>query len=867
MNGAADSASPESETSASGESSPKASERAPYQPLVIVFAAATVGMAFDRYAVTPLSKASIGSGQFASWSLASFACAAVWWHTWRRERNRCSCFALLMSVACLAGAWHHLNWDLFGATDASRFATYQPAPACITAIACESPERVSAAPPTPLRAIPGTERSRLLVEVTAIRDGRQWHAASGLCQLSVNGHMLGVQPGDTLRVYGQLSRPSPPLNPGEFDFAADSRADRELSRMRSSAPECAVRVATGSAWSPTYLLDRVRVAAKQYVRSTIGPRRAGLAAAILLGAREGLPYEATEPYLETGTIHVLVVSGMNVAILAFGLLLFMKMGWLPRHIGLGVIVVIVVSYALLAESQPPVMRAAVLGVLMCVSIWTGRRGIALNSLFAAALFVLVLNPNDLFRVGPQLSFLAVAALIWCSSWPGFKIGKLTDPLDHLLESSRPWYFRAILWGKNWAMALLMTSLAVWLVTLPLVLGTFHIVSLIAIPSSLLVWPLVTLAMWSGFFMVVAGWMWSPFGNVCGGVCDWSLGKLELLVNAADNVPGGHFWAPGPAWWWVAVFYIAVIWLMAWGRTVVAVRWQLAALAVWILVGLVPPTTRAFMRDGLDCSFVAVGHGACVVMHTPDGKTMLYDAGAIGSPEYATQSIASYLWHRGIMRVDGIVISHADIDHYNAIPGLLERFRVGAVYVSPVMFEDIGTESAAGGVKVLHAAIERAGVPIREIWAGDNLQIGAGVTARVFHPPRVGVLGSDNANSITMGVEYASRRLLLPGDLESPGIDDLMAEVPYDCDILMAPHHGSRRSDPPGFAAWSRPEWVVISGGGSDDIQPVVKTYEQHRARVEVTNDSGTIEFHLTKTGEIESNTWRGAEMFDPSKGG
>jgi len=168
-------------------------------------------------------------------------------------------------------------------------------------------------------------------------------------------------------------------------------------------------------------------------------------------------------------------------------------------------------------------------------------------------------------------------------------------------------------------------------------------------------------------MIVAGWLWWPIGAFAGWICNGSLAGLESLVTWADAVPAGHFWAPGPAWWWVAVFYIAVLGLMAWGQSIVPIRWRFAALAIWILIGLVPPTTRAFTRDGLDCSFVAVGHGACVVMQTPDGKTMLYDAGAIGSPEYATQSIAGYLWHRGVMRIDGIVISHADIDHYNAVP--------------------------------------------------------------------------------------------------------------------------------------------------------------------------------------------------------
>jgi competence protein ComEC len=244
------------------------------------------------------------------------------------------------------------------------------------------------------------------------------------------------------------------------------------------------------------------------------------------------------------------------------------------------------------------------------------------------------------------------------------------------------------------------------------------------------------------------------------------------------------------------------------------------------------------------------------MQSADGKTLLYDAGAIGSPEYATQSIASYLWHRGIMRIDGLVISHADIDHYNAVPGLLERFRIGTVYVSPVMFSDIGDPRTAGGAKVLRDAIDRAGVPIREIWSGDRLQVASDVSLRVLHPPERGVLGSDNANSITLAFEHAGRRILLPGDLESPGIDDLMAEEPYNCDILLAPHHGSRRSDPPGFAAWSTPEWVVISGGQRDDIRPVVQTYSRAGANVLATNELGTIAFHLAAGEHLNVSTHR-----------
>jgi competence protein ComEC len=325
------------------------------------------------------------------------------------------------------------------------------------------------------------------------------------------------------------------------------------------------------------------------------------------------------------------------------------------------------------------------------------------------------------------------------------------------------------------------------------------------------------------------------------------------VTWAEALPGGHFWAPGPAWWWVAVFYLVLIWAAIRGHAFVPRRWQVAALCGWIVIGLLPPMVREWQRDDLQCSFLAVGHGTCVLIQAPTGETLLYDAGSLGAPEFATQTIASYLWHRGIMRIDGILISHADIDHYNAVPGLVERFNVGTVYVSPMMFDGMG-EAGARGPEVLQNAIRAAGVPVREVWAGDRLRVGPEVTIDIRHPTRVGVIGSDNANSITAAVEYAGRRILLPGDLESPGIEAVMAELPYDCDVLLAPHHGSRLSDPPGFAAWSTPNWVVISGGDRDDIEPVVQTYEQAGARVFQTDQHGLVSFSVGMDS-LEMASW------------
>ena len=246
-----------------------------------------------------------------------------------------------------------------------------------------------------------------------------------------------------------------------------------------------------------------------------------------------------------------------------------------------------------------------------------------------------------------------------------------------------------------------------------------------------------------------------------------------------------------------------------------------------------------------------------MLELPGGETLIYDAGSLGSPEFATQSIAGFLWSRGITRIDAMILSHADVDHYNAVPGLLDRFHVGAVYVSPLMFDWFGATGPADAPEVLRQAILAAGIKTNEVWSGDRLRIGD-VMLELLHPPQDGVIGSDNANSIVIVVKYAGRRLLLPGDLETPGLEDVIAELPVDCDILMAPHHGSRRSDPPGFAAWSTPEWAVVSGGADADAT-VAQSYEAVGAKVLNTGNLGAVEFRVT-AADIALSAFRGVPL-------
>lgn len=794
-----------------------------YQPLVVVAAAASAGIVLDHAIDISLL----------FWIALGLLTGAGWWRYHRAERDWPAAVILLLSVAALAGAWHHVCWRLFDVDEVARFAGEESQPVCLEAIAAASPTRVPAPPFDPLRALPSGESSRLDVVITQLRDRDVWRRAVGRATLIVEGHLLGVRAGDRLRVFGQFAGPAPLRNPGQFDFAAFARGDRRLVLVRTDHPDAVTVVERGPRWTPSAWLDGWRRQAQALVWNNVGAERAGLESALLLGTRQQLSHEQMESFIHTGTLDVLAISGVHVALLAWVLFMALRWALVPQRIGLIAIALITVLYALLTGGEPPVVRATVMVLVICLGMAVSRQPAGLNSLAAGALVVLALNPVDLFRAGPQLSFLAVCVLAWITPrvvrWPRL------DPLDRLIVETRPWPQKWLRPAWLWTVRTLIVSTVIWLVMLPLILTRFHVVSPIGIALHPLLMVPVAVALLSGFALLVFGWVATPVAAALGALCNTGLMITDRIVRWGEAVPGGHFFVAGPSEWWMIGAYVL---FAAWGllgHRRPPLRWCLALAVAWIGVGFGVAAIERAGEPELRCTFVAVGHGSAVVLELPGGETLLYDAGRLGSPVGATRDVSGVLWERRIGHLDGLIISHADVDHFNGLPGLVKRFSCDTVFASRPMLAD-GSQA----VEILWSALAEQEIPVRELRAGDGLVRTGEVAIEVWHPPADGILGSDNANSIVLAIEYAGRRLLLTGDLESPGLEAVLAEEPYDVDVLLAPHHGSPRSDPPGMARWAKPEFVIISGGHDAAAGDVARTYEAAGAQVLHTADVGAV---------------------------
>jgi competence protein ComEC len=791
------------------------------------------------------------TGAASLWGCAAAALGAWCWLL-RRGDSRRAAFALGAAVACAGGAWSAARFDLFGVDDLAWQLTEHPAPVAIRGTVVEAFRRLPTADPVSARTIAIGPSSECVVALEAVRDGRRWRPASGRAAVIVEGDPPAIPTGSRVRVLGRGLRPGPALNPGEFDSRLRARSLRCLSIVRVSSAASVRLVARPTSWSLASRLDAVRGWGVGVLQSRLAADRAALAAALLLGSRESLPREEADDFLVTGTVHVLSISGLHVGLLSLALFAAFRTLAVPRAWALAAVAGCTGAYMLLVRAETPVVRATLLVWLACLAAATGRRSPAINALAAAAVVVLAWRPAEVFSTGAQLSFLSTGVLVGvAAALP--QLETPSDPIDRLIERSRSPVERRVRRLTWQAWAVFLSGAVVWGVTAPAVAARFHLVSPVGLVLNVLIAPLVAAAMAAGFLCLLAAAVAPPLAVPCGAACDAALAAIGWLVTSGAAIPGGHLWLPGPPPWWVAGWYafLAGSLLTLAPAVLRRPRTWLVLAGAWSVVGIVAiPALRLVnpAPQGLRVIAAAMGHGCGIVVRSPAGRCLVYDAGRLGAASAARRAISAVLWSEGIARIDTLVISHADADHMNAVPELLERFCVGELAVGEAF-----VESDAFAVRDLLARAAARGVTVRRLRSGDSFAVDPLCRARVLHadpaPGAPSPRDRDNETSLVVAIDAAGRRLLLTGDLEGRALARFVTAEPGPCDVLVAPHHGSRTSLPPDIARATTPAWVVVSGAGGASWPEVRAAYEaatpSRSAAVLKTGGEGAIALAIT----------------------
>lgn len=699
-----------------------------------------------------------------------------------------------------------------------------------------------------------------VVDWTCIRNGTQWEAIQSRSKLTIPGRITDHFPGDSIEVFGKLRGIQPATNPGMIDFAKRSKAERlytgvmasSISRLEEN------RVAWG------YWPSRVRGWTIQKVDQTlqemISFQQAPLAAALVFGQKEQVDWETQQQLMATGTIHLLAISGLHVEIIAGTLLVICVVLCVRPRWMLNWILGVSLLYVFLAGGRPPVLRAVILVAGTSTARYWGFRSTLFNLLGLAAFILLLMDPYNLYRPGVHLSFVAVGAIgiFHRSTMESYSRRiAIQSLLEESLSSQRRWLLR---FGRQ-VMSAGRMSLWIWLMTSPLIWLHFNLVSPIAIPLNVLLGLPLSIGLFAGLLTAVVGWV-QPLGLIFGSLAGSSLGLICWLVDKANSVPWGHFWMPDPPAWWLFAFYgIAFFWLVLWKDRF---RGGLAGILLgWIALGIslnvpgprglagTPHLLAPDVTGRLDCTFLDVGHGTCVVLELPDGRVWMYDAGRLGDNQRSFRYIAPSLWAIPTSRIDTLIVSHADADHYNAIPQLLERFKIGRLASTESFWS-----SPAPGARALKDLLDRKGIA-RLTWNSEtNFSEEANVKLQVIHPQADFRGETDNANSLCLQLEYSGTRVLLSGDIEGSGLTALCELSPRECQILMAPHHGSLSLDASQLLNWCQPKVIVVSGGQRAIRPAVVEKYSSCQT-LGITFRDGAIRVSIREDGSYSTYRWSG----------
>ena len=663
------------------------------------------------------------------------------------------------------------------------------------------------------------------MDLAAISDGGQWHTVSGRAMAIVLGDRGEIRAGESIEAVGQLATFPEPLNPGEFDYRGFLRGQGVDLRLTIDDP-------AGLDVNPDLrpgafiaMLGKLRAWSRAQLVDRLDPGIEPLASAFLLGRREGVEPEINDAFARTGTTHLLAISGLHLQVLALAMLLAARAIGIPRRPAYLTVGIVTIAYAVLVGPAPSVVRSTVMTVTYCIAALLERNSRPANTLALAALVTLAFNPVYLFDVGCQLSFLAIAVLFWLvlptSALIRRRFGAIRDrfygprtPLDDLEWKFQPrWRHRLRAVGAR-VVDGIVTSTVVWLAALPLVASRFHIVSPISILLNLPLIPITSAALLFGGLGLGLSAIWAPLGGPASWAAGWLLQITQTVVVWGVGQTWGHRFVAGPSTEWALIFYVAL------GLGIIATTAPLPTsrigrlsrngpwcfLTMWVSLRLIVALVPARPASP-EAEVLAVGHGLAVIIRTPDGETSLYDCGRMGDPSVGRRIIAPALWSRGINRIDTVILSHADQDHYNGLPDLLDRFSIGRLRIPP----GFAGPANPGAVQIIRDVRSR-GIAVLTTSAPETWEAG-GAHFRVLHPP----LGwspesSDNARSLVLDIAFRDRHLLLTGDLEQLGLIELMShpspEPPPD--VILAPHHGGKSANPPSFYRWANPGSVVVS---------------------------------------------------------
>jgi competence protein ComEC len=631
-----------------------------------------------------------------------------------------------------------------------------------------------------------------------------------------------LEPGERWQLTARLKRPRGTANPHAFDYEA-WLLERNIRATGYVRPRAHRERLAAMVHAPWYWIERARSVFRARIHAALPDAPyAGVIAALAIGDQRAIPPEQWQIFTRTGINHLMSISGLHVTMVS-GLVFALVYGlWrrVPRlalalpalkAATAGALAAALV-YALLAGFAVPAQRTVYMLAVVACALWLGVIESASVILCLALALVVVIDPWAVLAPGFWLSFGAVAVIMYVTTG---RIGR-----------------------AHWLGSWLKVQVAVTLALIPPLLALFQQVSIvsplanaIAIPVvSLIVAPLALIGIAAPLDLVL---------QIAHAVMAGCMHVLEWLGAFSDAVWEQH--AP-PAW---AVLVAVPALALLFAPRGVPARW----LGMVGLVPLLAAAPAALKAGDVQVVVLDVGQGVAALVRTAN-HALLYDAGPPFGPgaDSGSRIIVPFLRAGGVTRLDAMIVSHDDDDHWGGASSVLQALPVDRLLTS---LPDLDPLVVQAGPALRCEAGQR--------WEWD------GVRFEILHPS-AGSYGDstvrDNDRSCVLKIDAPGGRVLLPADIERRSEDELTSGVPHRlrADVLLAPHQGSRTSSSPGFVQAVAPQVVVFPVGYRNRFghphREVLARYEDAGSRIYRTDRDGAVTISVSSADGIGVTPYR-----------
>ena len=630
-------------------------------------------------------------------------------------------------------------------------------------------------------------------------------------------------------VKGILKEVEGPTNPGGFD-SSRYYACRHIYYFMKKAV-LLKKTSTYSGYHQAMLM--VKEKCRQILENTAG-KDAPVFEAIVLGEKTGLDPEIRMRYQLAGIVHILAISGLHISILGMGLYKLMK------RVGFGIwpagifSLAVMLQYGMMTGGSVSTLRAVTMFLIAMGARITGRIYDMPSAVSVTAMMILAESPAYLLDSGFLLSFGCVLGIC--------------------VASER---ICALAGAKRKGTKVFCESVALWLVTLPVMLKFFGEASLAGLVLNLAVLPSVGVVLAGGVAAMILGFVSIPTGRVMIFPARVLLFLYERLCELAGRSRWCTWIGGEPEIWQITIYYAILVAVLLIGQyikesdqTKISRKQHILRISGIVLLILSILTLGkqsfrySFKNQTLQITCLDVGQGDGILIRTPDNKHYLIDGGSSSQSELGRYCLLPALKSMGISCLDGIFISHTDKDHLSGVQELLEYMEKGLTTIRAAYLVLPGWTEPPEAWTDLASAAQKAGIKTVTGNAGNIIRSGAAAFEILW--PESTARGKDvNEEAMVMELTYGDFRMLFTGDIGADTEKKLLsAGCLNDIDCLKVGHHGSGYSSSEEFLKKVKPELSIISCSSTNTYghpsPETVKRLKDCGSQIEYTMKNGAI---------------------------